>query len=93
MTAAFIPLFAIWLFAGTVPQKSAGARVIASSNDWKITAEQFEDILKTLPPEGRQRFSVPANRRDLAQPSFGARFQKITNQHTAPPSGYLFCAG
>jgi len=65
MTAAFIPLFAIWLFAGTVPQKSAGARVIASSNDWKITAEQFEDILKTLPPDGRQRFSVPANRRDL----------------------------
>ena len=59
MTAAFIPLFAIWLFAGTVPQKSAGARVIASSNDWKITAEQFEDILKTLPPEAASDFQFP----------------------------------
>jgi len=42
MTAAFIPLLAIWLFARDSSQKSAGARVIASSNDWKITAEQLK---------------------------------------------------
>jgi hypothetical protein len=65
MTAAFVHLFAIWLIAGAVPQKPAGTRVIASSMDWAITAQEFEDILKTLPADGRLRFSVPANRRDL----------------------------
>jgi hypothetical protein len=64
MTA--LSCFLALLFAtATVPQKPAGTHVIASSKDWAITAKNFEDIVASFPAEGRQRFSIPANRRNL----------------------------
>ena len=41
------------------------ARIIASSSDWAITAEEFEEIVKTFPPQDRERFADPDNRRPL----------------------------
>lgn len=65
MTVVFTHLLALWLVGVPVPQKPAATRVIASSSDWKITAKQFDDIVASLPPEGRQRFATAANRRGL----------------------------
>jgi parvulin-like peptidyl-prolyl isomerase len=59
-----IPLFAValWL-AGASLQQADGNRVIASTADWSITAQQFETILSTLPDQARAFYSNPANRR------------------------------
>jgi hypothetical protein len=40
-------------------------RVIASSSEWSITAEQYEEIVKTFPAEDRPRFVDSDNRRGL----------------------------
>jgi hypothetical protein len=46
-------------------QKSAPTRVIASNADWKITAQEFENIVASFPAKDQPRFQVSANRRGL----------------------------
>ncbi len=42
-----------------------GLRVIASTNDWKLTHEQYDGILKTFPEIDRLRYIDPEYRRGL----------------------------
>jgi len=54
------------LLVSAVPRQSPTAqRVIASSNEWTITAEQYDEILKTFPEQDRLRYVDPAYRRGL----------------------------
>src|SRR5262245_60897819 len=55
----------VWFVILGVPQKEVPSRVIASAQDWKLTAGEFQQILASFPPDSRQRFSVAANRRNL----------------------------
>src|SRR5438046_10567719 len=50
---------------GPLQGPAATPRIIASSGDWTITAEEFEQIVKTFPAQDRQRFADPDNRRGL----------------------------
>lgn len=43
--------------------QAADTRVIASTKDWSITAQQFEQILGSLPDQARDFYSQPENRR------------------------------
>jgi hypothetical protein len=60
-----IQLMLLWFVVAPVQQRVANTRVIASTKEWKITANEFQQILASLPPDSRQRFSVAANRRNL----------------------------
>src|SRR5205814_176085 len=42
-----------------------GSRVIASTNDWKITQDQYDAILKTFPETDRLRYLDSEYRRGL----------------------------
>jgi len=53
------------LLSGALQGPAATPRIIASSGDWTITAEEFEQIVKTFPAQDRQRFADPDNRRGL----------------------------
>jgi len=58
-------LLSMLLLSGPLQGPAATPRIIASSGDWTITAEEFEQIVKTFPPQDRQRFADPDNRRGL----------------------------
>lgn len=59
-----LPLYALVLWLAAAPfQQSTDARVIASTGDWSITAQQFDAILATLPDQARAFYSVAENRR------------------------------
>ena len=58
-------LLSMLLLSGILQGPAATPRIIASSGDWTITAEEFEEIVKTFPPQDRQRFADPDNRRGL----------------------------
>ena len=67
VTSAFNHLLAFSLISASLLQQSAPQvpHIIASTSEWAITHEQFEDVLKTLPGENRDRFLVPDNRRSI----------------------------
>ena len=59
-----LPVYALALWLAAAPfQQSTDTRVIASTGDWSITAQQFDAILATLPDQARAFYSVPENRR------------------------------
>src|SRR5213594_1991669 len=58
-------LLSMLLLSGALQGPAATPRIIASSGDWTITAEEFEQIVKTFPAQDRQRFADPDNRRGL----------------------------
>lgn len=58
-------LLSIFLLSGLLQGPAATPRIIASSGDWTITAEEFEGIVKTFPPQDQQRFTDPDTRRGL----------------------------
>jgi hypothetical protein len=60
-------LMVLWFALIAAPQwnPDAPGRVIASTKEWKITAADFQGILATFPPDSKERFSNPANRRNL----------------------------
>src|SRR5438093_5782043 len=58
-------LLSMLLLSGILQGPAATPRIIASSGDWTITAEEFEEIVKTFPPQDRQRFADPDNRKEL----------------------------
>jgi hypothetical protein len=62
MTTLSLYLLSLWL--ATAPgQQPAENRVIASTGDWSITAQQFELIIQTLPEQARAFYSRPENQR------------------------------
>src|SRR5947208_15788432 len=58
-------LLSMLLLSGPLQGPAATPRIIASSGDWTITAEEFQQIVKTFTPQDRQRFADPDNRRGL----------------------------
>ena len=59
-----LPLYALALWLAAAPfQQATDTRVLASTGDWSITAQQFDAILATLPDQARAFYSIPENRR------------------------------
>lgn len=48
---------------GLAAQQTPDSRVIASGKDWSITAEQFQEILSSLPGEPHDYYADPKNQR------------------------------
>src|SRR5256885_905012 len=58
-------LVVLSLSVGARQTPAPAARVIASSAEWTITAADFELIVKTFPPQDRERYTDPDYRRPL----------------------------
>src|SRR5437773_12360952 len=50
---------------GHLQGRAATPLILASSGAWTITEEELEEFVKTFPPQDRQRFADPDNRRGL----------------------------